>query len=183
MAKQFDAITDDHRQFIAAQHLFLCGTAAETGRVNISPKGMDTLRVIGPNRIIWQNWTGSGNETAAHLARVNRMTLMWCGFETRPLILRIYGSARTLHPRDSEFAALNALFPPTHGARQVFDMSVEQVQTSCGWAVPLYDFKAPREVLDAYTETKGAEGIRAAWEQNRASIDGLPTFILQDDDA
>lgn len=183
MAKQFDHISEDHRQFIAAQHLFFCGTAADEGRVNISPKGMDTLRVMGPNRIIWQNWTGSGNETAAHLARVNRMTLMWCGFETRPLILRIYGTARVLHPRDADFAALNAHFPPTDGARQVFDMTVDLVQTSCGWAVPFYDHKGPRDVLKTYTDAKGAEGIRAAWDKNRTSIDGLPTHILDDGDA
>ena len=180
MAKQFDHFTDDHRAFIAAQHLFFCATAANEGRVNISPKGMDTLRVLGPNRIVWQNWTGSGNETAAHLAAHNRMTLMWCGFETRPLILRVYGQARTLHPRDGEFAELNALFPPTPGARQVFDVTVDMVQTSCGWAVPFYSHEGPREVLRDYTDGKGPEGIRAAWEKNRTSIDGLPTHILDD---
>ena len=183
MAKQFDQITADHRSFIEAQHLFFCGTAADEGRVNVSPKGMDTLRVLGPNRIVWQNWTGSGNETAAHLARVNRMTLMWCGFETRPLILRIYGHARTLHPRDEAFDALNALFPPTHGARQVFDLTVDLVQTSCGWAIPFYEHKGPRDVLKTYTEGKGPEGIRASWEKNRESIDGLPTHILDSPDA
>ncbi len=180
MAKQFDQITDDHRQFIEAQHLFFCGTAADKGRVNISPKGMDTLRVMGPNRIVWQNWTGSGNETAAHLARVNRMTLMWCGFETRPLVLRIYGSARTLHPRDADFEPLNAQFTPTHGARQIFDLTVDLVQTSCGWAVPYYEPKGPRDVLKTYTEGKGADGIRASWDKNSHSIDGFPTHILDD---
>ncbi|MGC1505150.1 MAG: pyridoxamine 5'-phosphate oxidase family protein [Sulfitobacter sp.] len=183
MAKQFEQITDDQHQFIQAQHIFFCGTAADEGRVNVSPKGMDSLRVLGPNRIIWQNWTGSGNETAAHLARINRMTLMWCGFETRPLVLRVYGSARTLHPRDADFAALNTHFPPTDGARQVFDMTVDLVQTSCGWAVPFYDYKAPRDVLKEYTENKGAEGIRTSWEKNRTSIDDLPTFILDSPDA
>jgi hypothetical protein len=100
MAKQFDAIADDHRAFIEAQHMFFCGSAAPDGRVNISPKGMDSLRVIGPNRIIWRNLTGSGNETVGHLLRLNRMTLMWCGFEARPMIMRAYGTATTLHPRD-----------------------------------------------------------------------------------
>ncbi len=88
-----------------------CGTAAEDGRVNISPKGMDSLRVLGPNRIVWRNMTGSGNETAGHLARVNRMTLMWCGFETRPMIMRAYGSARALHPRDADFAPASYTHP------------------------------------------------------------------------
>lgn len=181
MAKQFREITDDHRTFIEAQHLFFCGTAAEVGRVNISPKGMDSLRVMAPNRIVWQNWTGSGNETAAHLVRMNRMTLMWCGFETRPMILRIYGTARTLHPRDAAFAELNDLFPPTHGARQIFDMSIELVQTSCGWGVPFFDHQGPRDVLKEYTANKGAEGIKTSWEKNQHSIDGLPTRILDPD--
>ena len=179
MAKQFPSITDDHRTFIEAQHLFFCGTAADLGRVNISPKGMDSLRVMGPNRIVWQNWTGSGNETAAHLVRMNRMTLLWCGFEKRPMILRIYGTAKTLHPRDETFAELNALFPPTDGARQVFDMTVEMVQTSCGYAIPFYEFQGPRDVLKDWTNSKGPEGIATHWEQrNQHSIDGLPTKIL-----
>ena len=96
MAKQFDALCDDHRGFIEASHIFFVATAAASGRVNVSPKGMDCLRVLGANRNAWLNLTGSGNETAGHLAQVNRMTLMWAGFEKRPLILRAYGTARTL---------------------------------------------------------------------------------------
>jgi len=184
VAKQFSKITDDHRAFIEAQHMFFCGTAAELGRVNISPKGMDSLRVMGPKRIVWQNWTGSGNETAAHLARMNRMTLMWCGFEKRPLILRAYGTAYTLHPRHESFEELSALFPPTQGARQIYDMQIEMIQTSCGWAVPFYEYEGPRDVLKEWTEEKGAEGIATAWkEKNQRSIDGLPTYILGGRDA
>ena len=119
MGKQFDAISDDHKSFIEAQHIFFSGSAANEGKVNISPKGMDSLRVMGPNRIVWRNLTGSGNETAGHLALNPRMTLMWCGFETRPMILRCYGTAKTLHNRDSDFAKLNALFPSSYGARQI----------------------------------------------------------------
>jgi hypothetical protein len=184
MAKQFKQITDDHRSFIEAQHMFFCGTAADIGRVNISPKGMDSLRVMGPNRIVWRNLTGSGNETAAHLTRMNRMTLMWCGFETRPMIMRAYGTARTLHPRDAAFEALNALFPPSVGARQIYDMTVELMQTSCGYAVPFYDHQGPREVLQDWTAQKGPDGIAAYWQdRNRHTIDGLPTDILDDSDA
>lgn len=184
MAKQFDGFTEDHTAFIAAQHLFFVGTAADTGRVNISPKGMDSLRVLGPNRLIWRNLTGSGNETAAHLAAHNRMTLMWCGFEKRPMILRAYGTARTLHPRDAGFAALNADFPPSHGARQIYDVTVEMVQTSCGYAIPFYHHQGSRDVLADWADNKGPDGIATHWEtRNQHSIDGLPTHIMADPDA
>ena len=179
MATQFDAISDAHRRFIEAQHVFFVGTAAATGRVNISPKGMDSLRVLGPNRILWRNLTGSGNETAGHLAQVNRMTLMWCGFERQPMIMRAYGTARALHPRDADFATLNGEFPPSPGARQIYDMSVEMLQTSCGYAVPFMDYAGERDVLADWAEKKGPEGICAYWEdRNQQTIDGAPTHIL-----
>ncbi len=179
MAKQFNRMEDDHRNFIEAQHMFFCGTAAEDGRVNISPKGMDSLRVLGPDRIVWRNLTGSGNETAGHLLRVNRMTLMWCGFETRPMIMRAYGTARCLHRRDADFDELNALFPEAVGARQVYDMHVEMLQTSCGYAVPFYDFAGDREVLTKWADDKGPEAIETYWaERNRHTIDGMPTEVI-----
>ncbi|MEM9968681.1 MAG: pyridoxamine 5'-phosphate oxidase family protein [Pseudomonadota bacterium] len=182
MGKQFDALSEDHRAFIKAQHIFFCGTAAEIGRVNISPKGMDSLRVLGPNRIIWRNLTGSGNETAGHLARLNRMTLMWCGFEKRPLILRVYGTARTLHPRDTDFETLNASFPAACAARQIYDMTVELVQNSCGYAVPYFDHQGPRETLTTWADAKGRNGIEHYWaSRNQETIDGLPTHIRADD--
>ena len=181
MAKQFGQINDDHRHFIQAQHMFFCGTAADGGRVNISPKGMDSLRVIGPNRIVWRNMTGSGNETAGHLARINRMTLMWCGFEARPMIMRAYGTARVLHPRDADFAALQALFPSALGTRQIYDMTVDMLQTSCGYAVPFYDHAGDRDVLKKWADDKGEAAIETYWDdRNRTTIDGLPTFIIQD---
>ena len=184
MAKQFDGFTDDHRAFIADQHLFFVGTAADVGRVNISPKGMDSLRVLGPNRLIWRNLTGSGNETAAHTAAHNRMTLMWCGLEKRPLVLRAYGSVTTLHPRDPAFAGFNAEFPPSNGARQIFDVAIDMVQTSCGWAIPFYEHAGPRDVLAQWAENKGPEGIQTHWDtKNQHSIDGLPTYISADKDA
>lgn len=179
MAKQFDQINDSHRRFIEAQHMFFCGSAAPDGRVNISPKGMDSLRMLGPNRIVWRNLTGSGNETAGHLARLNRMTLMWCGFEKQPMIMRVYGDANVLHPRDADFASLNALFPTALGARQIYDMRVEMLQTSCGYAVPFYNYAGDRDVLEKWADDKGDAGISTYWdERNRTTIDGMPTHIL-----
>ena len=182
MAKQFDSLSDDHSAFIAAQHIFFCGTAAEDGRVNVSPKGMDSLRVLSPNRIIWRNLTGSGNETAGHLAKVNRMTLMWCGFEKRPMIMRTFGSAKTLHADNVGFDELNKLFAQSDGARQIYDMQIDLVQTSCGYAVPYYDHAGHRDTLEKWTDDRGPEQIRTFWrERNLETIDGFPTHITAAD--
>ena len=180
MAKFFEAINEELSAFIANQKIFFTGTAAAEGRVNVSPKGTDSLRVLGPNRVIWLNLTGSGNETAAHLAQVNRITLMFCAFEGKPLILRLYGSARTIHPRDKDWEELYAHFPDSNGARQIFDIQVESVQTSCGFAVPFMDYKEDRDVLTKWAENKGKDGIRQYWEdKNVTSIDGAPTGIFE----
>lgn len=176
MAKQFPSLDDDHRSFIAAQPLFFVGSAAQAGRVNVSPKGMDSLRVVGANRILWLNLTGSGNETAGHLARVNRLTLMWCSFAARPLILRAYGSAQVIHAGDAGWPLLAAHFPAIPGARQILDMTVDLVQTSCGYAVPLMDHAAERPVLRHWAATKTPGDLRAYWaEKNCRTIDGLDT--------
>lgn len=181
MATQFDQISEAHKRFIEAQHVFFVGTAADTGRVNVSPKGMDSLRVLGPDRIIWRNLTGSGNETAGHLRAVNRMTLMWCSFEAQPMILRSYGTARTLQVEDAAFGDLNALFFATEGARQIYDMQVEMVQSSCGYAVPFMEYAGPRDVLKDWSARKGHDGIRAYWRtRNTETIDGFATGIPTD---
>jgi hypothetical protein len=138
MGKRFSELNDQHIRFIDRQKMFFVGTAAAESRVNVSPKGMDSLRVLGNNRVVWLNVTGSGNESSAHVQQNPRMTIMFCAFEGLPLILRLYGTARVIHPRDAEWAELYALFPPLPGARQIFDLSVDLVQTSCGQAVPLY---------------------------------------------
>ncbi|MBI3775524.1 MAG: pyridoxamine 5'-phosphate oxidase family protein [Gammaproteobacteria bacterium] len=179
MGKQYTELTGNLTAFIARQKMFFVGTAAADGRVNVSPKGMDTLRVLTANRAVWLNLTGSGNETAAHLRELSRITLMFCAFEGDPLILRVYGQARALHPRDAEWASLHALFPNFNGARQIIDVAIELVQTSCGFGVPFLDFKAQREQLTQWAEKKGANGIRQYWEdKNQLSLDGKPTEIL-----
>lgn len=178
MSQQFDAIDDRRRAFIEAQHLYFVATAAMEGRVNVSPKGLDTLRVLGPNRVVWLNLTGSGNESAAHLRENPRMTLMFCSFAREPLILRLYGVAREIQPDDPAWDELYALFGPRHGARQIFDMTIDLVQTSCGYAVPYMSFESDRPLLDDWAEKKGSEGISDYWRQkNVVSIDGLPTGL------
>ncbi len=139
MATQYEQISERLRRFIEEQQMFFVGTAAPDGRVNVSPKGLDSLRVLGPNRVAWLNGTGSGNETAAHLLRNPRITVMFCAFEGKPLILRLYGTARAVHEGDADWDDLAGQFPPMRGARNVFDVAVDLVQTSCGFGVPLYE--------------------------------------------
>ena len=155
---KFERIDDAFREFIEAQKVFFVATASREGRVNVAPKGMDTLRVIGPNRIVWLNLTGSENETASHVIESPRMTLMWCSFEARTLILRAYGNAKVLHPRAKEWQYLISLFPPLPGARQILDLDVDLVLTSCGFGVPLFDYVGQRETLRRWGVKKGQIG-------------------------
>lgn len=180
MGKQFDQLQQEHITFIAEQHIYFTGTAAATGKVNISPKGMDSLRVLSPNRILWRNLTGSGNETDGHLKRVNRITLMWCSFTTRPIILRAYGTATSTHVDDAGWGDLNAHFPEDIGARQIFDVTIDLVQSSCGYGVPFFTFDQDRPAMEKWTQDKGVNGVRDYWtERNSQTIDGFPTEFSQ----
>ena len=179
MGKKLERITEEIQEFIEKQHLFFVGTARSEGKVNISPKGMDSFRVLGPNRIVWLNLTGSGNETAAHLLESNRMTIMFCAFEGKPLILRLYGVAKAFHEKDEEFNDYLKLFPAIAGSRQIVEMEVDMVQTSCGFAVPFMDFKEERTELQSWAEKQGEERIKKYWEEkNSTSIDGYSTHIM-----
>jgi hypothetical protein len=176
MAEFYESITDRLREFIEQQHVFFVGTAARDGRVNVSPKGLDSLRVLGPNRVAWLNLTGSGNETAAHLLDANRMTLMFCSFDRTPLILRLYGTATEVQPDQSEWAELAKHFPDLPGSRQIFDLAVDVIQKSCGYAVPRMTFDDDRDLLTTWASKRGPDGVRAYHQQkNLLSIDGFPT--------
>ncbi|HFD79612.1 MAG TPA: pyridoxamine 5'-phosphate oxidase family protein [Gammaproteobacteria bacterium] len=180
MGKRYTELPEKLKTFVEAQKLFFVGTAAADGRVNISPKGMDSLRVLGKNRIVWLNVTGSGNETSAHVQENARMTLMFAAFEGSPMILRLYGEARVIHQSDPEWEELFALFDPLPGARQIFDLTIDLVQTSCGMAVPFFDYAGERTQLNDWARKKGKDGIRAYWkEKNQTSLDGKPTWILE----
>jgi hypothetical protein len=182
--QQYDEISDRLAEFIAAQHVFFVATAARGGRVNVSPKGLESLRVAGPNRVLWLNGTGSGNETSAHLLDVNRMTVMFCSFERKPLILRLYGTATEIQPGQPEWDELIGLFPPMPGARQIFDLSVELVQTSCGYGVPFMEYTEDRPLMAQWANKKGPDGIEAYHrEKNQTSIDGFPTGLRVPDHA
>ena len=178
MAKQLPALTPALQDFIGRQPMFFVGTAAPDGRVNLSPKGLDSLRVLGPSQVAWLNVTGSGNETAAHLLLHPRMTLMFCAFEGPPLILRLYGQAHMVQPGDADWASWAALFPDLPGARQVFVLDLDLVQTSCGMAVPRLDYREQREDLNTWAERRTPEGLQEYRQlKNRVSIDGFSTGL------
>ncbi len=179
MGKRSEFISEEHIEWIQEQPMFFVATAMSEGRINVSPKGMDTLRIVSPDRVCWLNLTGSGNETATHLLESPRMTLLFNAFTGKPKILRLYGQARCLHPRDEEYNKLIHLFPDLPGKRQVIDMKVDLVQVSCGFGVPLMDYQGQRTVLTDWAEKEGEEGIRKYWDaKNRISLDGHDTRIF-----
>ncbi|MDH3665799.1 MAG: pyridoxamine 5'-phosphate oxidase family protein [Paracoccaceae bacterium] len=175
---EFSGISSEHEAFIAGQKIFFVGTAAPEGRVNIAVKDMASLSVIGPNRILWLNLTGAENETAAHLLESKRMTIMWCSFEKRPLVLRAYGSAEVVHLADEEWDVCAEVIAPAPGARQYVNLAVDFVLTSCGFGVPLYAFNGHRDTLRRWAIGRGDDGLREHWaEYNAVSLDGKPTRI------
>jgi len=179
MGKQFSQITPAISKFIESQKIFFVATATNSGRINLSPKGMDSFRILSPNRVMWLNATGSGNETAAHISQNPRITVMFCAFEGKPNILRLYGAAKIYHPRDIEWNENIGLFPQLPDARQLIDIDVDLVQTSCGFAVPYMDFKSERNQLNTWAEKKGDDEMRNYWEEkNTKSLDGLETGIF-----
>jgi hypothetical protein len=177
MGKLYAQLDDDLRQFIAEQHVFFVGTAplSPEGHVNVSPKGLDTFRVLGPRTVAYLDLTGSGIETVAHVRENGRVTLMFCAFQGMPRILRLYGRARAIEPGDVEWARLAEEFPPHLGRRCVVLVDLARIADSCGFGVPLYEFKGGRTQLAQYAERKGpAELERYKGQKNRESIDGLP---------
>lgn len=178
MGQQFPEISAETKAFIEKQKLFFVASADVDGRVNVSPKGADSLRVLDGNRVVWMNLTGSGNETAAHILAANRITIMFCSFDEKPMILRLYGTARVVHSFDAQWSELTDLFPPSVGARQIFDVSVDMVQTSCGFQVPYFEYQGERDMLHKWSEKRGREGVEQYWkDRNLRSIDGKPTGI------
>jgi hypothetical protein len=177
MGKTVDAVTPELASFIEQQHVFFVATAplAADGHVNLSPKGLDTFRLLSPTRAAYLDLTGSGNETAAHVAENERITIMFCSFAGGPMILRLYGRGRVVLPGTPEWAELAPLFPVFPSARQIVVADVDRVQTSCGFGVPAMEFAAERDMLQKWAEKKGPEGLAAyRREKNATSIDGLP---------
>jgi hypothetical protein len=177
MGKSFGEIDEDLRAFIGAQRMFFVATAPldSTGHVNVSPKGLDTLRILGPRRVAYLDYVGSGAETIAHLRENGRIVVMWCAFEGPPKIVRLHGRGEVLVPHDEEYQRLRPLFPPQPDARTIVLVSVQRVASSCGFGVPLLRFERNRSQLPDWANRKGGQGLcdyqRA---KNATSIDGLP---------
>jgi hypothetical protein len=181
MSEWFDTITPEIREFIGAQPMFFVATAPRVGRINLSPKGMDTFRVLSPTRVIYLDITGSGNETAAHLLDDGRITIMFCSFGGKPQILRLYGRGRTIHPRDAQWNEYLAMFAPEPGVRQIMEIDVESAMTSCGYAVPREETLRERDTLRKYWQKhKDVNLDEYHRNKNLESIDGLPTGIADE---
>lgn len=180
MARFYPALEARHRDFIAAQKLFFTATGTADSHLNLSPKAADSLRVLDDKRVAYLDLTGSGNETAAHLRHDGRMTLMWCSFDADPLILRLYGRGRAVRRQDAEWGVLRKQFPQLPGERQIIMLDIDSVQTSCGYAVPMFHYQGERDTLARWAEKKGGVGLLQYWsEKNQVSIDGLPTGLLE----
>ena len=180
MAKFYEQITEELQQFIAKQKIFFTATAPNQGRINLSPKGIDTFRCLDSKTVAYLDLTGSGNETAAHLHENGRMTVMFCSFQEQPLILRLYGQGRVIKQTEKQWESLSSLFSPLPGQRQIIVLNIDSLQTSCGYGVPVYEFKQERPTLITWAKNKGQTGIKQYWQdKNQYSIDGLPSKLLE----
>lgn len=178
MADFFDHITDKHADFIAQQPMFFTATACATGRINLSPKGNDSFRVLSPNLCGYLDMGGSGNETAAHIKNDGRLTIMFNSFTRNALIYRLYGRGRVVRPHHQGYAELREKFPDGIMARQIILLEVESTQTSCGYGVPVSDDMQHRDTLQKWVESKGEEKILEYQQKyNLVSIDGFETGL------
>ncbi len=180
MGKFFEQIIQHHRDFIAKQKMFFVASApiSATGHVNLSPKGIDSFRVLTDKQVAYMDIIGSGNETSAHLLENGRITLMFCAYDGPPNILRLYGRGRTLLPGDAEWSDIASHFELQLATRQIILVEIDMVQTSCGFSVPLYNYQGERDQAVKWANAKGAEGLETyKKEKNRVSLDGLPTAL------
>lgn len=180
MGQQFSELSQEHIDFIAQQKMYFVATATSDSKINLSPKGQDSFRVLNHKKVAWLNVTGSGNESSAHAQIDKRMTIMFCAFEGNPIILRIYGKANVVHLHDANWQEYYSLFPQLAGTRQIFVVDIELVQRSCGMSVPFFEYIGEREQLKNWAIAKGESGIADYWKQkNQFTIDNIPTNIVE----
>lgn len=179
MSKVHPEIDDRLARFIGERHVFFVATAPldGEGHLNLSPKGLDALRILGPRRVAYLDFVGSGAETIAHLRENGRIVLMFCAFDGPPNIVRLHGRGRVIEPQDPDFEALRTRFPIETRARAVIVVDVDRVSDSCGFGVPLMTYRGERTQLPAWAERKGEDGLDVYQrEKNAKSIDGLPAL-------
>ncbi len=179
MSKQYEKIDPELAAWIAGQRVFFVATAplSPDGHINTSPKGGESFRVLGPLEVAYQDYTGSGAETAAHLRENGRIVVMFCAFDGAPKIVRLHGNGSVITPGDARFTKLASLFPTHPGTRAFVHISVKRVSDSCGYAVPIYDFRSRRDTLDQWAAHQGPEKLDAyRASHNQTSIDGLPAY-------
>ena len=184
MAATLDEIGADLARWISEQPMFFVATAPSGagGHVNVSPKGLAALAVLGPHRVAYLDLTGSGVETIAHLRENGRITLMFSAFDGPPKTLRLYGRGRVVPVDDSEFATLAGHFPDMLGARSIIVVTLDRIADSCGYGVPRYRYEGERPQLVDWADRKGPDGVVAyRAERNAASIDGLPGLPLREE--
>lgn len=177
MGKLYEGIDADLRAFIQAQRMFFVATApiGAVGHVNVSPKGLDTLRVLAPRTVAYLDHVGSGAETIAHLKENGRIVIMFCAFQGPPKIIRLHGRGEVLQPQDVEYQRLRPLFPAVPSGRAIITVSIQRISDSCGFGVPLYEYQRERSHLADWAGRKGEDGLRVyQGERNARSIDGLP---------
>lgn len=183
MSNQHQNITPELAAWIGQQRVFFVATAplSAAGHVNASPKGGEAFRVLAPLEVVYQDYTGSGAETVAHLRENGRIVVMFCAFEGAPRIVRLHGHGRVIGLDDERFVELASLFPPNPGTRAFIHIEVSRVADSCGYCVPLYDFRGQRDNLDRWATNKGPDNLKAyRTAKNKTSIDGLPAFDSND---
>ena len=175
MADFFNALEQKHIDFINEQQMFFVATAPKDGRINLSPKGLDSFRIISPTEVAYLDYIGSGNETAAHLLDDGRITVMFNSYTRNALIMRLYGTGKSHTPNSPRFSELMKLFKNAPGIRQIFTIKIDNLQTSCGYGVPIYEDVTERKTLAKWADKKGEQGLKDYFEErNRISIDGLP---------
>lgn len=178
MGKFTKEISEAHQNFIEQQHIYFVASAPLTqeGHVNVSPKGLDSFRVLGKNKVAYLDLISSGNETSAHILENGRITIMFCSFEKNPNILRLYGKGKTILPNDSEWETYAPFFEVYPSSRQIIVAEIDLVQTSCGFGVPMFDFIGHRDIHFEWAEKKGSEKLSEYIDENNLiSLDGLPT--------
>jgi Pyridoxamine 5'-phosphate oxidase len=179
MAKFFQELTSATKAFIEEQKMFFTATAPDEGRINLSPKGMDSFRILDDNTVAYLDLTGSGNETSAHIQENGRMTIMFCGFTEAPLILRLYGKGEVVKNNSEKWLEMSHLFPHYDGARQIILLHIESLQTSCGFGVPIYEHIGDKPTSKRLKNWESQLPKEEYWkEKNQKSIDGLPTHIV-----